>query len=80
MAHVSNSPYPVIVCGDFNDIPQSYAYHSIRQSLKHGSSIRRIRNRVLRMQAASPGLRIDDIFTDPQFTPIYCQRGKVHVL
>ncbi len=25
--HVQNSPYPVIICGDFNDTPISYAYH-----------------------------------------------------
>lgn len=32
--HISNSPYPVIVCGDFNDPPASYTYHSISQNLK----------------------------------------------
>lgn len=25
------SPYKVVVCGDFNDVPQSYAYHTIRR-------------------------------------------------
>lgn len=32
-AHVENSPYPVIVCGDFNDTPISYTYKTIRGSL-----------------------------------------------
>jgi len=27
------SPYPVIVCGDFNDIPNSYTYHTLSQNL-----------------------------------------------
>jgi endonuclease/exonuclease/phosphatase family metal-dependent hydrolase len=27
--HIENSPYPVIICGDFNDTQQSYAYHKI---------------------------------------------------
>jgi endonuclease/exonuclease/phosphatase family metal-dependent hydrolase len=27
------SPYPVIVCGDFNDTPVSYAYHTIKSGL-----------------------------------------------
>jgi endonuclease/exonuclease/phosphatase family metal-dependent hydrolase len=26
---ISRSPYPVIICGDFNDTPSSYAYHII---------------------------------------------------
>lgn len=30
---IRNSPYPVIVCGDFNDTPSSYSYHQIAQSL-----------------------------------------------
>ncbi len=32
--HIEQSPYPVIVCGDFNDPPASYAYHTISQNLK----------------------------------------------
>ena len=32
--HISSSPYPVIVCGDFNDTPISYTYHKIRKGLK----------------------------------------------
>lgn len=31
---IQNSPYPVIVCGDFNDSPTSYAYHQISKDLK----------------------------------------------
>ncbi len=31
---ISSSPYPVIVCGDFNDTPLSYAYHRISEGLK----------------------------------------------
>jgi endonuclease/exonuclease/phosphatase family metal-dependent hydrolase len=27
------SPYPVIVCGDFNDTPSSYAYHNLSEGL-----------------------------------------------
>lgn len=32
-AHVATSPYPVIVCGDFNDTPASYTYHTISNNL-----------------------------------------------
>lgn len=31
---ISESPHPVIVCGDFNDSPSSYTYHKISSNLK----------------------------------------------
>ena len=31
---IRNSPYPVIVCGDFNDTPSSYAYQTIKGDLE----------------------------------------------
>jgi endonuclease/exonuclease/phosphatase family metal-dependent hydrolase len=31
---IRSSPYPVIVCGDFNDTPVSYAYHKIGSKLE----------------------------------------------
>lgn len=33
MAHVANSPYPVIICGDFNDTPVSYSYTQLSDNL-----------------------------------------------
>ena len=30
---IEKSPYPVLLCGDFNDIPSSYTYKTIRKSL-----------------------------------------------
>ncbi len=33
-AHISKSPHPVIICGDFNDSPVSYAYQKISANLK----------------------------------------------
>lgn len=30
---ISESPYPVIICGDFNDTPVSYTYRKIKSSL-----------------------------------------------
>ena len=32
--HISASPYPVIICGDFNDPPASYSYRKIRGDKK----------------------------------------------
>lgn len=33
MEHISQSPYPTIVCGDFNDTPLSYTYHQFNKLL-----------------------------------------------
>jgi len=65
-AFIKTSPYPVIVCGDFNDTPASYTYFTIRGSmqdafLKKGSGIGRT------FGGLAPTLRIDYIFTDNSF-------------
>jgi endonuclease/exonuclease/phosphatase (EEP) superfamily protein YafD len=33
-AHIAQSPYPVIICGDFNDPPTSHSYQKVRGSRK----------------------------------------------
>ena len=33
-SHIAQSPYPVIVCGDYNDPPTSYSYRKVRGNLK----------------------------------------------
>lgn len=62
-AEIDKSPYPVIVTGDFNDVPNSYAYHRIGGNLKNafvekGSGLGRT------FSGISPVLRIDNIFVD----------------
>jgi endonuclease/exonuclease/phosphatase family metal-dependent hydrolase len=37
-AHVAGCPYPVIICGDFNDTPVSYTYRTIRNGLQDAFS------------------------------------------
>jgi endonuclease/exonuclease/phosphatase family metal-dependent hydrolase len=32
--YIRSSPYPMIVCGDFNDTPVSYTYHKLSDGLK----------------------------------------------
>lgn len=64
--HIKNAPYPVIVCGDFNDTPVSYVYRTMRGKLKDafvesGSGFGATYNGRL------PSLRIDYIFHDPAF-------------
>lgn len=64
---IAASPYKVIVCGDFNDSPLSYAYRSIKGDLKDafteaGSGLGRT------YVGAMPSFRIDYIFGDGSFT------------
>lgn len=63
---MSNSPYPKIFCGDLNDVPNSYAYFTVRGSmqdafLKKSFGIGRT------FSGISPTLRIDYIFADKDF-------------
>lgn len=32
--HIQKSPYPVIICGDFNDTPSSYSYNVLTENMK----------------------------------------------
>lgn len=63
---LDDSPYPIIFCGDLNDVPNSYTYFTVRGSmqdafLKKGFGIGRT------FSALSPTLRIDYIFADSHF-------------
>lgn len=66
-AEIDKSPYPVIVCGDFNDVPNSYPYEKIGKGLQDafvekGAGMGRT------FSGISPTLRIDNIFVDKQFS------------
>ncbi|MBK7885081.1 MAG: endonuclease/exonuclease/phosphatase family protein [Chitinophagaceae bacterium] len=65
-SEMEKSPYPNIVCGDFNDVPNSYAYSAIGKGMKNafvekGSGMGRT------FTGISPTLRIDNIFVDKRF-------------
>ena len=66
-AAIDSSPYPVIVCGDLNDAPNSYAYKKIGDGLKNafvekGAGLGRT------FSGIAPTLRIDNIFLHPSFS------------
>ena len=63
---ITQSPYPSIVCGDFNDVPNSGTYFNMKGNLqdaflKKGFGIGRT------FSTLSPTLRIDYIFADQHF-------------
>jgi endonuclease/exonuclease/phosphatase family metal-dependent hydrolase len=73
---IEESPYPVIVCGDFNDVPSSYAYFTARGSLqdaflKKGAGFGRT------FRFISPTLRIDYILADKKFDVLQYSSFKV---
>lgn len=61
--HIQKSPYPVVLCGDFNDTPASYAYGQVNRELtdvyrESGSGKSRT------YHGDFPSARIDYIFRD----------------
>ncbi len=75
---IENSSFPVIVCGDFNDTPVSYVYHSMRGNLKDafveaGKGFGGTYNGRL------PSFRIDYILFDPSFKAYNYTRDKVEL-
>ncbi|TKG94642.1 hypothetical protein EYV94_11900 [Puteibacter caeruleilacunae] len=74
--HISDSPYPVIVCGDFNDTPLSFTYNEMTEYLKDsfiesGSGIS------VTYKGALPNYRIDYIFHSKEFEASGYNRLKV---
>jgi endonuclease/exonuclease/phosphatase family metal-dependent hydrolase len=73
---IEASPYPVIMCGDFNDVPNSFTYFTIKGNLQDaflekGSGFGRT------FRFISPTLRIDYILADKKFEVL--QYNCIHV-
>lgn len=65
-AHIKNCPYKIILCGDFNDTPSSYAYHALSCGLK--DSFKEAGNGIGKTYHGNlPLLRIDYILHHPAF-------------
>jgi len=64
--HINNSPYKIIVCGDFNDTPNSYAYHKISSGLQD-AFLNKGNGLGSTLIGTIPFLRIDYILLSPTF-------------
>ena len=62
--HIKTSPYPIILCGDLNDTPLSFAYNSIKGDLVDAFTVcgKGIGDSFVKI----PALRIDYIFHDEE--------------
>lgn len=76
-AHISKSPYPVIICGDFNDTPSSYAYRKISENLKDAFVESGKGFGITYAGKNFPAFRIDFIFHDTRFTSGDFHRHKI---
>lgn len=73
---LDTSPHPTVICGDFNDVPNSYTYFHIRGDrqdafIAAGSGIGRTYRDV------APTLRIDYIMADKRFEVLQFKRFPV---
>lgn len=62
---IDQSPYPVIICGDMNDVPNSYAYQTISKNL-YDSYTEKGWGMGRTFQFLSPTLRIDYVLHSKQ--------------
>ena len=71
--HLDESPYPLVICGDFNDVPNSYTYFHIRGNLQDAfiSKSFGIGRSYINI---SPTLRIDYILASPAFSILQSMR------
>ena len=72
---MEESPYPVIVAGDFNDTPMSYAMHALRGSRAKDTFVTASFGPGGTHLGTIPGLRIDGILAD---TTLQCVSHHTH--
>lgn len=65
--HASKCPYPVILCGDFNDTPVSYSYHKIASTL-YDAFIESGNGTGQSYSGVYPSFRIDFILHSKEFS------------
>jgi len=63
--HISESPYPVVLCGDFNDVPYSYTYRTMKGQLVDGFT--ECGSGFMYTLRGGKKVRIDYIFHDEAF-------------
>lgn len=74
---IRQSPYPVVVVGDFNAIPLSYVYWKVKFGLRDcflESSLGKVGNTI---KKGPLGIRIDYILCSRELSPIKCEVDRV---
>ena len=79
LAHIRTSPYPVIICGDFNDTPFSYSYHQMTRSLSDAFSKAGKGFPGNTYAGQLPAYRIDYILYSEPFRAYKYEQGRVQL-
>lgn len=75
--HLEACKYPAIVCGDFNDTPNSYVYRLLSRDLTDTFREKGV-GRGTTFAGVLPMLRIDYVLTDPAFHTFSCRTVRGH--
>ncbi len=73
---LDKSPFPVVLCGDFNDVPNSYTYFHIRGD-RQDAFIASSNGLGRTYRDVAPTLRIDYIMADKRFEVLQCRRFAI---
>lgn len=73
LAHVRRSPYPVLLAGDLNDLPYSYAYSQLASELQNAWATVGFGPGNTYHGRLPPLLRIDQQFAGPQWRVLACR-------
>lgn len=72
--YVNQSPHPVVVGGDFNDVPSSYTYQRVRTTRLRDAWAEKGFGLGTTFTGPLPGLRIDYLLVDTSLTVISVER------
>ena len=75
-ANIAESELPVIVCGDFNDTPLSYTYHTLRKNLDD-TFLDAGKGFGVSYNGNIPYLKIDNILVDKHFKAVSSKVSRV---
>jgi endonuclease/exonuclease/phosphatase family metal-dependent hydrolase len=78
ISHIELCSYPVIICGDFNDLPTSYTYKTLSENLMDAFTESGYGNGST-FKSKLPFFRIDYILYDPCFQSFNYQSDKLQL-
>jgi endonuclease/exonuclease/phosphatase family metal-dependent hydrolase len=73
LAHIARSPYPVLLAGDLNDVPYSYAYNALAGPLQNAWATVGFGPGNTYHGRLPPLLRIDQQFAGPRWRVLACR-------
>ncbi len=76
-SHMKSCPYPILICGDFNDTPSSFAYHTLSKG-RNDAFVKAGNDWIGSTYAGRfPAFRIDYMLYDDFFTATSYQKKEV---